>query len=97
MTERSGGFVNDLIERQAAIDALNKLKIYRPLDSDRYVISDCFNKTRLLIPQPQRKTDMREDAEEPKKCDTCKHVKEPWFNRCADCSDFELWEQICEK
>lgn len=41
--------------------------------------------------------DMREDAEEPKKCDTCKHVKEPWFNRCADCSDFELWEQICEK
>ena len=34
----------DLIERQAAIDALNKMKIYRPLDSDRYVISDCLNK-----------------------------------------------------
>ena len=36
--------------------------------------------------------DMREDAEEPKKCDTCKHEKERWFSRCADCSDFELWE-----
>ena len=36
--------MGDLIDRQAAIDALNKLKIYRPLDSDRYVISDCLNK-----------------------------------------------------
>lgn len=32
------------------------------------------------------------DAEEPKKCDTCKHEKERWFSRCADCSDYELWE-----
>ena len=88
---------------------------------------EAFNKTRLLIPQPERKkgkwksgtdlerewclcsecfhqqwdktnycphcgADMREDAEEAKKCDTCKHVKEPWFNGCADCSDYELWE-----
>ena len=37
--------------------------------------------------------DMREDAEEPKKCDTCKHEKARWFSRCADCSDFELWER----
>ena len=36
--------MKDLIERQAAIDSLNKMKIYRPLDSDRYVISDCLNK-----------------------------------------------------
>lgn len=36
--------MKDLIERQEAIDALNKMKIYRPLDSDRYVISDCLNK-----------------------------------------------------
>ena len=34
----------DLIERQEAIDSLKKMKIYRPLDSDRYVISDCLNK-----------------------------------------------------
>ena len=33
-----------------------------------------------------------ERSEEPKKCDTCKHVKSQWFNRCADCSDYELWE-----
>lgn len=26
------------------------------------------------------------------RCDTCKHEKERWFSRCADCSDFELWE-----
>ena len=35
---------DDTISRAAAIDALNKMKIYRPLDSDRYVISDCLNK-----------------------------------------------------
>lgn len=42
--------MGDLIDRQAAIDALNKLKIYRPLDSDRYVISDCLNKIVNLPP-----------------------------------------------
>lgn len=26
------------------------------------------------------------------RCDTCKHVKEPWFNQCADCFDYELWK-----
>ena len=36
--------------------------------------------------------DMREDAEEPKKCDTCKHEHEPWSCGCADCFDYELWE-----
>lgn len=46
----------DLIDRQAAIDALNKMKIYRPLDSDRYVISDCLNKiVNLPSAQPERK------------------------------------------
>ena len=41
---------------------------------------------------PNCGADMREDAEEAKKCDTCKHEKSRWFSRCADCSDFELWE-----
>ena len=41
---------------------------------------------------PNCGADMREDAEEAKKCDTCKHEKERWFSRCADCSDYELWE-----
>ena len=46
--------MGDLIDRQAAIDALNKLKIYRPLDSDRYVISDCLNKiVNLPSTQPE--------------------------------------------
>ena len=35
--------VGDAISRQAAIDALNQKKIYRQLDSDRWVISDCLN------------------------------------------------------
>ena len=49
--------MDDLIRRQAAIDALNKMKIYRPLDSDRYVISDCLNKiVNLPSAQPERKT-----------------------------------------
>ena len=50
---------------------------------------DCekFSKTRLLIPQPEPY------KEEPKKCDTCKHEKSRWFSRCADCSDYALWEK----
>ena len=46
---------DDTISRQSAIDALNKMKIYRPLDSDRYVISDCLNKiVDLPSAQPER-------------------------------------------
>lgn len=33
------------------------------------------------------------DVLEPKKCDTCRHEKSQWFNRCADCFDYELWEE----
>ena len=44
------------------------------------------------VPFIRHGMDMREDAEEPKKCDTCKHEKSRWFSRCADCSDYELWE-----
>ena len=46
--------MDDTISRAAAIDALNKMKIYRPLDSDRYVISDCLNKiVNLPSAQPE--------------------------------------------
>lgn len=31
--------------------------------------------------------------EDQKRCDTCKHEKEPWTNGCADCFDYELWEE----
>ena len=33
-----------------------------------------------------------EDVQQDKRCDTCKHEKDRWFSRCADCSDYELWE-----
>lgn len=46
--------MDDLISRQAAIDALNKKKIYRPLDSDRYVISDCINAI-VHLPSAERR------------------------------------------
>lgn len=46
--------MNDLISRQDAIEALNKMKIYRPLDSDRYVISDCLNRI-VNLPSAQPK------------------------------------------
>jgi len=55
--------MNDLIDRQAAIDALNKLKIYRPLDSDRYVISDCLNK---IVNLPSAQPEII-------RCKDCKH------------------------
>ena len=54
----------DCISRQAAIDAINKMKIYRPLDSDRYVISDCLDKiVNLPSAQPDRKYTLEEVAE----------------------------------
>lgn len=45
--------MNDLISRQAVIDALNGMKIYRPLVSDRWVISDCLNKI-VNLPSAER-------------------------------------------
>ena len=27
------------------------------------------------------------------RCNTCNHEKDQWFNRCADCFDYELWEK----
>jgi hypothetical protein len=58
--------MGDLIDRQAAIDALNKLKIYRPLDSDRYVISDCLNK---IVNLPSAQPEII-------RCTECKHYRE---------------------
>ena len=103
-----------------------------PTIEPRCETCEAFNKTRLLIPQPERKkgmwiehnphkwglgivfecsecgekidcepsnfcpncgADMREDAEEPKKCDTCLHEKEPWSMQCHRCEDYNLWEE----
>lgn len=62
--------MSDLIDRQAAIDALNKMKIYRPLDSDRYVISDCLNK---IVNLPSAQPEII-------RCRECKHnPKDTWF------------------
>ena len=31
------------------------------------------------------------------RCNTCKHEKDQWFNLCADCFDYELWEPMDEE
>ena len=35
--------------------------------------------------------------EDQKRCDTCRHEKDQWFLRCADCFDYELWEEKKKK
>ena len=42
---------------------------------------------------PNCGAEMTEESEEPKRCDTCKHEKEPWTSGCSDCFDYELWEE----
>lgn len=44
--------MSDLISRQAAIEALKHLRYKRPLDSDRYVITDCEDAI-LALPSAQ--------------------------------------------
>ena len=36
--------------------------------------------------------EVSDEKKELKRCDNCKHEKEPWTNGCADCFDYELWE-----
>lgn len=36
--------------------------------------------------------DGRNKAESTKRCDTCRYEKSRWFQWCADCSDYKLWE-----
>ncbi len=62
--------MDDLISRQAAIDALNELKIYRPLDSDRWVISDCLNKI-VNLPSAERRGRWEELYKNNYKCSVC--------------------------
>ena len=60
--------MHDLISRQAAIDAINKMKIYRPLDSDRYVLSDCLDK---IVNLPSAQPEII-------RCKDCKYRDENW-------------------
>lgn len=69
----------DCISRQAAIDAINKMKIYRPLDSDRYVLSDCLDK---IVDLPPAKPEII-------RCKYCKHSKE-WYKDKRRCF---LWHE----
>jgi hypothetical protein len=65
--------MDDLIRRQDAIDALNKMKIYRPLDSDRYVISDCLNKI-VNLPSAQKKGHWNFVGDNLFKCTCCEEM-----------------------
>lgn len=56
------------------------------------VWSDTVDTAKMHKVVDDKYAEMTKKTEESKRCDTCKHEKEPWFNRCADCSDYELWE-----
>ena len=80
--------MSDYIGRQAAIDALNKMKIYRPLNSDRYVISDCLNKiVNLPSAEPERK-----------KGKWLMHSDFPDRLICSECgAQFDVWHWESEQ
>lgn len=46
----------------------------------------------FMSPEERKYHGITIPKDEENRCDTCQHEKEPWFNRCADCSDYELWE-----
>lgn len=90
---------SDTISRQEAINALNKLKIYRPLDSDRYVISDCLNKiVNLPSAQPEIEERKEESAQNVLKDDSVsrKAAIEALIKMLADCfqTDEELVDAV---
>lgn len=80
---------NDTVSRQAAVDELNKMKIYRPLDSDRYVISDCLNKiVNLPSAQPELPSYVAEIEEEYQKA-----VKSPYIHKPLAKALYEVWKK----
>lgn len=98
--ERTETHACDLISRQAAIDAMAKFVPYA-IDDDvtrAYTdgLTDAYN---LVCQLPSAQPEVLACGEgeliaqpETKRCDTCRHEKSQWFNRCADCFDYELWE-----
>lgn len=65
------------------------IKVYQTVfETSDYSLSE--ESVEWCMKAMDRKTDGK--TEEPKKCDSCKHEKERWFSRCADCTDYELWE-----
>lgn len=54
--------------------------------------SDTVDTAKMHKAVDDKYAEMTKKTEESKRCDTCKHEKSRWFSRCADCSDYELWE-----
>lgn len=86
----------DLISRQDAIDALKKMKINKPLDSDRWVISDCLNAiVSLPSAQPERKIGRWICSDDMWECGVCSRCGwdsgDPWehclknLKYCSNC------------
>ena len=65
------------------------IKVYQTVfETSDYSLSE--ESVEWCMKAMDRKTD--DKTEEPKKCDTCKHVKEPWSMQCHRCENFNLWE-----
>ena len=86
----------DLISRQAAIDAIVAQTIGYTVDEIKAECDENIFKENGYLGGLKDAINAIEDMPpvqpETKRCDTCRHEKSQWFNRCADCSDYELWE-----
>ena len=65
------------------------IKVYQTVfETSDYSLSE--ESVEWCMKAMDRKTDGK--TEEPKKCDTCKHEKEPWSMQCHRCENYNLWE-----
>lgn len=64
--------------------------VHEAIDNSAW--SDTVDTAKMHKVVDDKYAEMTKKTEESKQCDTCKHEKSRWFSRCADCSDYELWE-----
>lgn len=64
--------------------------VHKAIDNSAW--SDTVDTAKMHKVVDDKYAEMTKKTEESNRCDTCKHEKARWFSRCADCSDYELWE-----
>lgn len=88
-------YVEELINTEPSAQLKTGHKINQHQYPAKWICSECGAKhfdfsDKFCSKCGANVTDEEEQPEH--KCDTCRHEKSLWFNRCADCSDYELWE-----
>ena len=97
--------MSDLISRQDAIEVIEEMQmpIMRSMfPEEQFVFKGMSEALSAIKDLPSAQPEIvrckdceygeQDKAEEPKKCDTCKHEKEPWSMQCHRCEDYNLWE-----